>query len=84
MFVRAGCIDSVCSRVIGMAVTFLQHSMLLFWNRFEVPALQSGAVSVDNPRPAGKWSWGRRLRRPEAKNWVVQGLYLPRLSSMVP
>lgn len=27
--------------------------MLFFWNRYEVPALQSGHVSAENPRPAG-------------------------------
>ena len=27
--------------------------MLWFWNRYEVPALQSGSVSATNPRPSG-------------------------------
>eukprot|EP00611_Tribonema_gayanum_P021742 TRINITY_DN423_c0_g1_i2.p1 TRINITY_DN423_c0_g1~~TRINITY_DN423_c0_g1_i2.p1 ORF type:complete len:643 (-),score=123.27 TRINITY_DN423_c0_g1_i2:1424-3352(-) len=34
-------------------VLFLQHSMLYFWNRSEVPALQSRAVSISRPRMGG-------------------------------
>ncbi|CAM9250929.1 unnamed protein product [Discosporangium mesarthrocarpum] len=34
-------------------VLFLEHSMLFFWNRYEVPALQSGTVSAAQPRQSG-------------------------------
>jgi len=54
-------------------VTFLQHTMLFFWNRYEVPALQSGAVSAENPRPAGMTS----LRGPVVQQ---QRLVMPRSS----
>jgi hypothetical protein len=32
---------------------FLMHSMLFFWNRFELPALQAGLVSQATPRLGG-------------------------------
>jgi len=31
-------------------VLFLQHSMILFWNKYEIPALQNGQISSQNMR----------------------------------
>lgn len=41
---------------LATTVLFLQHSMLFFWNRYEVPALESGAVSSARPRMSGVMS----------------------------
>jgi len=35
---------------IVTAITFLQHAMLLFWNRFEIPAFENGTINKHCPR----------------------------------
>mmetsp|Transcript_16322 Transcript_16322/g.36723 ORF Transcript_16322/g.36723 Transcript_16322/m.36723 type:complete len:332 (-) Transcript_16322:130-1125(-) len=38
---------------LNSTVLFLAHSMLFFWNRYELPALRAGLVSSTVPRMAG-------------------------------
>mmetsp|Transcript_25820 Transcript_25820/g.33850 ORF Transcript_25820/g.33850 Transcript_25820/m.33850 type:complete len:929 (+) Transcript_25820:122-2908(+) len=37
---------------------FLIHSMLYFWNRFEVPAFQTGTISINRPRMTESLNFG--------------------------
>ena len=39
-----------CGLSLGTCCFFLAHSMVFFWNRFEVPAVLRGRINVDRPR----------------------------------
>merc|ERR1740124_475481 len=41
---------------LASTVAFLVHSMLFFWNRFELPAVAHGLVTFEHPRMAGDQS----------------------------
>jgi hypothetical protein len=38
---------------LGVTVSFMVHSMWFFWNRYELPAVAHGLVSVERPRMRG-------------------------------